>query len=77
MKGPGMRRPTPRPGAFKDKEKESSEPCQYVGRARGRAGYSQYCHWPLIMTYAAKMALVTACARMQSARLLVRTIHQL
>ena len=75
--GPGWRGPTPLSGAFNDKEKETSNPCHSVRRMGARPGYSQYCHWPLAITYAARIPLVTACASMQSARLLVRIIHQL
>ena len=42
-----------------------------------RRAYNQYCHWPVAMTYAHRHPLVTACARMQSPRLLVRTIQAL
>jgi ADP-glucose pyrophosphorylase len=41
------------------------------------AAYSQYCHLPVAITYPHRHALVTACARMQSPRLLVRTIQAL
>jgi len=44
--------------------------------SRGPA-HSQYCHLSKSSTYAASKPLVTAWARMQSARLRVRTIHQL
>jgi hypothetical protein len=72
MAEPDDRHPKP------NKEEEMLlNPCRNVRRASAPSGYSQYCHWPLRITYAARIPLVTACARMQSAKLLVRIIHQL
>jgi hypothetical protein len=77
-KGFGTRGPTNRVPEARDREKEIFwTPVYLFRRARCNFGYSQYCQLPVATTYAARSAFVTAWAQMQSARRLVRTIHQL
>ena len=71
----GARQPLPR--GLKQGEGNLLNTCHYLRRVAAAFGYNQYCHWPVVSTHAAKIALVTACARIQSARLRVRTNHQL
>lgn len=62
VKVPGPRSPTNRvPGnLLRQGEGNLLDTCQYMRRAGPDSGYSQYCHCPCTITYAASRPLVTA-----------------